>query len=283
MNDMSESIPDIRPSEDKHFPYLLSDGRVNLPYFEVDIVKGCNLKCEYCTHFSTYRKGIVSVRQIVHWFKTWHKKIQPEVIHILGGEPLLHPGLSDIVRESRRIWEGTILEIVTNGLLLSKMPQKTLHALKESDVRILISDHSGTDIFFEKVTAGIPRLEKYEIPYTLLRANRDWYAQHRYNAEGIPIPFQNHPQNAWEICVSKNCPLLINNRLYKCSVLASIVEGVKEKALSAEIWKPALSYVPLSPDASPQVILKHLTQKTVKECRICPAELVLIEPRQIGH
>jgi hypothetical protein len=281
MNRQTEPIPDIRSAEDKGSLYLLDDGRVNIPYFEVDIVRGCNLECEYCTHFSPYRKGIIPAKHILHWFQTWRKKIHPEVIHILGGEPLLHPDLAMIIRESRRIWDGSSLGIVTNGLHLPKVSQDVLNALKESHAWVQISDHSGTDVPFDKVACGIPRLEKAEISYTLRPANKDWYAQYQYNAEGIPIPFQNPPQCAWEICISKNCPLLMNNRLYKCSVLASILEGVQEGALSAGIWKAALSYKPLSPDAEARTILKHLTGQEVKECCICPGQKAFIEPRQI--
>ena len=99
---------------------LRDDGKVILPYLEMDIVIGCNLKCEQCSHLSPFRKGIVPADDLLHWFRQWSEKIVPNKLNLLGGEPLLHPELPRILRESKAIWSQTEMGLVTNGLMFSR-------------------------------------------------------------------------------------------------------------------------------------------------------------------
>ncbi len=54
-----------------------------------------------------------------------------EQMYLLGGEPLLHPEVEAFVREARRIFPATRLSLMTNGILVTRMPEsfwETLHA-----------------------------------------------------------------------------------------------------------------------------------------------------------
>ena len=218
--------------------YIREDGRVNIAYFEIDIVLGCNLRCQYCTHFSPYRKGYVPTEQIVHWFETWSKKIRPAKINLLGGEPFLHTDLPAVLLETRRNWNDSKLEIVSNGLLISQASQNVFDALKEADFHVIISDHSdGVEVMDEKISAGCNRLEQNDISHELRPSNADWHIKHQLGEGGIPRSFQSPSSDAWTNCPSKRCLSLANNHLYKCAVLASVIGGVNEGALSSSLWR----------------------------------------------
>ena len=261
--------------------YIRLDGRVNIPYFEIDIALGCNLRCQHCTHFSPYRKGYVPTEQIVHWFETWSKKIRPVRMNLLGGEPFLHPDLPAVLLETRRIWKDSTLGIVSNGLLIPQASQKVFDALKRANFHVVISDHSDSTLSYEKVVAGCVRLEENGISHELRASNEQWWVQHQWDEHGAFVPFQSDPRDAWSICISKGCPSLANNRFYKCAVLASVVEGVGEGALPSEHWKDFLTCSSLSPDANALTILKYFCTQEVQECSQCPDKIIITEARQM--
>jgi hypothetical protein len=148
-------------------------------------------------------------------------------------------------------------------------------------MKVSISDHSCIDISYEKIVAACDCLEKNGILYVVHPSNTKWYVHHKLDENNAPSPFQSVPQDAWSICIAKNCPSLTNNRLYKCAVLAGIIEGVEKNAFSASQWKDALTYSALSSDADASTILKHFHSGFVKECSVCPNKLMVTEAIQI--
>ena len=263
--------------------YIREDGRVNISYFEIDIVLGCNLRCTYCSHLSPYRKGFVPTEEIVHWFETWSKKIHCNKIRLVGGEPFLHPDIASVLLESRRIWNNSQLEIVSNGLLINQTSPKVFEVLKKTNISVTISDHSSEDLACEEIMRVCTFLEQNDISYRLSKSNAKWRVFHQLDEYGFPMPFNSSPQDAFAVCTSKLCPALASNRLYKCTILASINEGVREGSLSAASWKGGLTYSPLSPDADATTILEHFRSEDVKECCICPDKIVFVEPTQIQN
>jgi organic radical activating enzyme len=262
--------------------FIRDDGRVNLTHVETDIVIGCNLRCCQCSHLSPYRKGYVSTEKIVHWFETWSKKIRPYTLYIMGGEPFLHPDLAAVITETHRIWDSSALELVTNGLLIPQASQNIFDALQKTKMKVIISDHSSTDTLNEKIVAARDCLEKNGIQYAVQPSNTKWYVHHELDENYIPSSFQSIPKDAWSICMAKNCPSLANNRLYKCAVLAGIIESVGENALSASHWKDALTYNALSSEADANTIMEHFHSGFVKECSVCPDKLILTDAIQMA-
>lgn len=259
------------------------DGRVGLPYLEIDIVIGCNLKCEQCSHLSPFRKGFVPAGELLEWFRLWSEKIVPRELNLLGGEPLLHPELPRILRESRKIWDQTEIKLVTNGFMFSKVSPEVLEALEQTQIAVVISDHSSNAGEKQKFEEAIAKLKNYSIKYKIRKSNQKWIVQYNTSPDGTPRMFSSNPKKAWETCLSKTCIALANNKLYKCAVLASIIEGVLENTFSRENWRTAFAYKPLTLDATSQEIIDHLTCREVPACAICPDKKIYVEPRQIKN
>ena len=278
---MGVSLSDyVRIAENRRHYGIDADGRVRLRHLEIDICKGCNLRCEHCSHLSPYRSGYISATELSEWFDCWNEKIAPEEVNLLGGEPLLHPELDRVILESKRIWNRSVLRLVSNGLLFSRVSDKVLDAIRTTRIHVSLSKHCGGEKSETLFRNGLKRLDAAKIPYTVRDSYRDWMRQHRKNDEGRPIPFDGDAEKAWKVCGSKFCASLAGNRLYKCSVLACMTEGVREGVLD-DAWKSVLSYRPLEPSASANDILEHLRQAAVAECRVCPEAAEIITPQQI--
>ena len=263
--------------------YMLDDGRVNFPYLEIDIVLGCNLRCIYCTHLSPYRKGYIPTEKIVYWFETWSEKIHPTEIKILGGEPFLHPELATVIFQAREIWKDQKIGLATNGLLIQKAPQNVFDALKEAKVVVHISDHSDADLPYDEIVAGTARLEENNIRYYIWPDNKTWCIQHLWDENNVPIPYKSLSIDAWSVCQSKYHPSLANNQLYKCAILQSMIEGVKEGSLHSSIWEDTRSYKPLSIDDNAATIMNHLLACEVEACSICPDQIYITKSKQLSH
>ena len=262
--------------------FVRRDGRVNIPYCEIGIVHGCNLRCAQCSHFSPYRSGLSTKEDIVGWLELWSQKIRPNVINLLGGEPFLHPDLAEIIRESHRILPDTKIEITTNGLLLPRIDSVIFEALREVNVKVIVSDHSGDDIPFQRLSDCIGILKKQNVHFAVRNSNQQWYASCQWNADNVPVPFQSNPRQAWAVCNAKDCKSLMNNKFYKCSILANIAKCVEEGVLSSNLWQSALTYKPLTLDSTADEIMTHFHTREIPECGNCPEQLTFVKNNQLS-
>jgi cyclic pyranopterin phosphate synthase len=101
----------------------LVDGKIAPPYScEIDVVDHCNLSCFDCNHASpAVKKRYVSPDQVFHDFHLLAKVYKPQVVKVLGGEPLLHPRLLDVIAAIRQSGICPVIYVITNGLLLPRM------------------------------------------------------------------------------------------------------------------------------------------------------------------
>jgi MoaA/NifB/PqqE/SkfB family radical SAM enzyme len=117
-------------------PYLM--------YFELNIVDHCNISCYSCSHFSPIAEERVSPLELVIsdlWRMSELTEQNVDEIHILGGEPLLHPNLDKILITAREAFPHSILSLVTNGVLLFKQPNDFWSVCKENDITIEVTKY----------------------------------------------------------------------------------------------------------------------------------------------
>src|SRR5690606_3692398 len=85
-------------------------------YCQLIVTRRCNLACGYCNEFDQVSKPVpyeVLVRRMDHLVDV----LGVAIMDFLGGEPLLHPRITDLVAYAKR--KGCWTNIITNGLLLS--------------------------------------------------------------------------------------------------------------------------------------------------------------------
>ncbi len=84
----------------------------------------CNLDCAYCTEYDNSR-----AHPPIEELKKWVKKIRElgtMRIALVGGEPLTHPDIVELVRYCREL--GFATSLTTNGFLLTREKVKALEA-----------------------------------------------------------------------------------------------------------------------------------------------------------
>jgi MoaA/NifB/PqqE/SkfB family radical SAM enzyme len=63
-------------------------------------------------------------------------------IRLLGGEPLLHPQLSEFAFITRKAFPNSFIEIVTNGILLPQQKQDFFNLINQYNISIYLSDYN---------------------------------------------------------------------------------------------------------------------------------------------
>lgn len=108
--------------------------------FEVQVAEHCNLNCKDCDHYSPLaEEEYLDVAEYARDCARLSELFDSEVkyINLLGGEPLLHPELTEIMRISREAFQVGKIRIITNGLLLPSMGDDFWKACR--DYRITLS------------------------------------------------------------------------------------------------------------------------------------------------
>lgn len=112
---------------------------------EVDIVSHCNLNCKSCTHFSPLAKPwYIDVED----FKSDIERLSQILpdnrigkLYILGGEPLLHSKIAEILTIARNTYKKLTITIITNGFLLPKMDKTFWLVCEKENIEIEITKY----------------------------------------------------------------------------------------------------------------------------------------------
>jgi hypothetical protein len=257
------------------------DGRAEMLMAGVSIVAGCNLRCEYCSALSPHQSGFTPVEELLASFKEWSKKIRPKFFSMAGGEPLMHPELARIVRESAKIWNDSKLLIVTNGLLLERLKPEIFHAIKETGYEFVVSEHTFEPEHRKKLDVGYKLLNQEGIRFVVRPSRSSWTALYQYDDKGTPVPYTSNPKKAWHNCALRTCVFMSSEKLFTCCSLFYAHDGIQKSILSAEVWKAALTYQPLTLQSTPEAIVEHLRRKVIPACTVCAEKYLMVPSRQM--
>jgi organic radical activating enzyme len=119
------------------------DARVRVEAFELHPVEHCNLRCAHCCNLSPYaRPHFRSVESLVREARAIARCLAPDVFKLSGGEPLLHPDITPILRALRGVSVAPVVRLFTNGLLLHRMPDDFWAALDQ----LTVSDYASAPL-----------------------------------------------------------------------------------------------------------------------------------------
>lgn len=123
--------------------YERSGGRIRVEAFELHVVEHCNLRCMHCCNMSPYVDGRTqSVAEIEAMCRTMAAHLEVDVFKIMGGEPLLHPDITGVLRAIRRTGISGTIRLFTNGLRLHAMDDAFWGALDE----LTISNYTSAPV-----------------------------------------------------------------------------------------------------------------------------------------
>lgn len=88
---------------------------------DIHIVEHCNLNCKGCTHYSSIASPELINPQLLEEDLKKISILEKDIgiIQLLGGEPLLHPKLPEILLIVRKYFKTQKINLITNGLLLN--------------------------------------------------------------------------------------------------------------------------------------------------------------------
>lgn len=194
--------------------HLQNLGKPWIPYMETHLCDHCNLNCKSCSHFCPLvtEPTFTDLEQYTRDIQTLSKKLAIRTIRLMGGEPLLHPQVNDFMRVTREAYPHSRIFIVTNGLLLQKMPNDFWETLRQYRIRIHWSKYPPLKDKFSEIYGHLKKhralLEFGEM------SNEDIECFHSFS------PFSPNgtedPKQAFKGCMSKDCVNLYRGKLYTC-------------------------------------------------------------------
>ena len=130
----------------------------NLDYCEFYITNVCNLNCPRCNRYNNYAfSGHLDWNDHAEEYRQWSKKLNISCIGILGGEPLLNPGLEKWIRGLAELWPTSSIQILTNGTQFDRWPRLyDLLVEYRGRIRINVNRHNA-----EKTQDTLSRIEQF--------------------------------------------------------------------------------------------------------------------------
>lgn len=180
---------------------------------EIDLTERCTLKCRHCSSLVQYFKAPkhISLEQLCRDIDLLMEKVGfVRILRLIGGEPLMHPKLKEIVRHITKYSDKIgFFRLVTNGTILPS--EETLEVFKQAGLSLKISDYGELS---QNLPRLVEKLEEKEIPYQVEKVI--WFEmQQLIGAERVDY------QEAYEQCYARTyCNCIMNGKLYPCAFLA---------------------------------------------------------------
>lgn len=257
-----------------------------LPFLETMITQVCNLSCTGCTNYSDLQhEGYIPWAEGKKQIETWLERLDIFDFGIMGGEPLINPETDAWIQGVRDLLPTSQIRFTTNGTLLHKnldiidlladvgncVFKITVHE-KESYVEDIIKLIFGKYKWSAVTEYGINRYItdngfRFQInrPDVFLKTYQGDYTNMQ--------PHNNIPQDSFNICCQKTCPLLYKGMIYKCSTSGLLKETLEKfNNPNLALWQP---YIDNGIDArcSVEELQKFLSNfgQPNNMCSMCPS------------
>lgn len=260
-----------------------------LPFLETMVTYNCNLSCTGCTNYSDYdMAGFVSWEQGSDWIRAWLERVDIPDFGIIGGEPLMHPQISQWAVGLRNLLPNSQIRFTTNGKLLLKKFDVVKNLLEIGNIVIKLTVHQPQEFYAQEaikllfscanwsptVEHGIkrwigPNNTKLQInfPQTFLKTYQGQFSN--------MIPHNSVPAKAFNCCIQQQCPLLYNGKIFKCSSIALLERVTTDWDRNADpLWDPYLNYKGIDPTCTNNELLDFIKYfgKPESICSMCPSD-----------
>lgn len=183
-----------------------------IPKVSIDlpIIDKCNIGCECCSHYAPLASDAkpVDVTDLAASLSLLREKGQAAVnqVNILGGEPLLHEKLPEIIRLVYEFFPDAIRFVVSNMLQFGLRKGKLLPVMEETDTWFGYSDYwcnGNATKSAIKESEGVPMVRFGNSPAVF----------HKVLKSETP----DFETSGKRTCEENNCLTLLGNRVYLCS------------------------------------------------------------------
>lgn len=235
-----------------------------LPYIETHLADHCNLNCRGCGHFSplsephladptSFGRDIARLSDVFEGI---------EAIHLLGGEPLLHPQVALFARYARGAFPRAGVRLVTNGLLLPRMTAGFWTSMSELGVRIDVTRYPVQ--LDEQAIRALAARHGVAVRFTEMRT--------RFFTVPLRASGDRDPARSFSACKRLfDCAMVRDGRLYGCPVAP--LSGIFAEKFG---WPPPpgpADSLDLDGPLDAETVLEFLSSPT-PQCRFCDGAAV---------
>lgn len=192
-----------------------------LDSFVIHVVDECNLRCWGCDHFAPLAKGGYIKLQTLEKDLTRISQLtnnDVKAICLMGGEPLLHPDLIEILKISRYCLPYTEIVIMTNGILLNRQKDNFWHACNDNRIKIINTKYP-IKLDYESISQ---KAKKFNVMFEIYGDVTHTISYH--------IPLNLNPADEitgtknWLECFHANrFRMLKDGKLYPCTIAPNII------------------------------------------------------------
>ncbi|MBI4676526.1 MAG: radical SAM protein [Elusimicrobia bacterium] len=165
-------------------------------YAQMVVTDDCNLRCAYCDEYAAGASlpPLEELKSRVNRLD----ELGALVYDLLGGEPLLHPGIAGLVSHVKGKRKGSNLcTIITNGFLLTRQGVRDLNAAGLDFMQVSVDSVEPTPASQKSLKAVLPRLRllaeeakfTVEVQTVLCESTVDAYDDFRRILGGLPFSF----------------------------------------------------------------------------------------------
>ncbi len=193
--------------------------QASLNLVEINIVSHCNLNCRSCSHFSPLaEEEFLPVELAELDFARLASLSCGDVrcIHIMGGEPLLHPRCCDFLRHARRHFPMSTIRLVTNGILLPSQPDSFWSCLSRNLIELSPTRYP-VDIDWKYVK---DKCSEYRIPFGFFNNTDIRKTMTRFT---LDLTGRQDPRTSFRDCdCANNTVVLHDGRMYPCEIIPTV-------------------------------------------------------------
>lgn len=188
------------------------------PCFEVlivNILDHCNLRCQGCDHFACIAEPyIVSKETVCSDLHQMSKLLNGDYVMrlcVMGGEPLLHPELGEILKKAREEFPNVSIRLYSNGVLLLKQDETFWECCRNNKIEIFITKYPINLDFAEMENKA-----KREAVSLVFWFGTDTYIKESFK-KTIDLTGQHNPVESFAKCeISNFGNFLMEGKLYGC-------------------------------------------------------------------
>lgn len=184
----------------------------------------CNLSCKGCSNLSSrLKKFFVAPYAVARDLSMLARVYDPECIVLNGGEPLLHPDLIEVIDAVRGSGISQYVKVVTNGILLSRMPREFWQRVDE----VVISLYPTTMVDHEKIKTCHRKAKEHGVRIVLRYSDifREKFAE---------LGTSDHQlvQRIYRTCQTTHfwrCHILCDGHFFRCpqgALIPKVIESV---------------------------------------------------------
>lgn len=231
-------------------------------FFDVEVTEHCNLNCKGCGSFAPIAdEHYLDVTGYIKDMKRLSLLANGEAHHIniLGGEPLLHPDIIEIMHITRDFFPVGNVYLVTNGILLLEMPEKFWVECHNSSIIVAPTKYP--------IELDWTKIEDRALKYSVVVEYFNDISKSGWNRYAFEPKGNRYEGHNFISCSNANmCTVLYEGKLYPCPVPAKIKYINKEFNENFKVSER--DYIDIYKVSSLKEIMEFLS-RPIPFCRYC--------------